>query len=55
VKISVSRSPRPAILPVPDEPNDMRRVDFRCHPAEPAKVLESWTEPVHCLICGQAV
>jgi len=35
------------------EPNDMRIVEFECHPDEPLKVLERWTEPVHCLICGQ--
>jgi hypothetical protein len=34
------------------EENDMRRVDFECHPGEPLKVLDDWTEPVHCLICG---
>lgn len=35
------------------EPNDMRRVDFACHPKEPVKVLDEWTRPVHCLICSQ--
>jgi hypothetical protein len=35
------------------ESDDMRRVDFACHPAEPVKVLEDWTQPVHCLICGR--
>lgn len=43
---------------VPDEPqplsddDDMRRVDFACHQNEPVKVLEDWTSPVHCLLCG---
>jgi hypothetical protein len=42
-------------MPVePHEPNDMRRVDFSCHPKEPAKVLESWTSSVQCLICGKS-
>jgi DNA-directed RNA polymerase subunit RPC12/RpoP len=36
----------------PSEPNDMRRVEFACHPREPVKVLEAWTDAVHCLICG---
>jgi hypothetical protein len=36
------------------EPNDMRRVDFACHPMEPVKVLEDWTRSVHCLVCSQA-
>ena len=35
------------------EDDDMRRVDFACHPAEPVKVLDEWNEPVCCLVCGQ--
>ena len=35
------------------ESDDMRRVDFSCHPSEPVKVLEGWDQPVHCPICGQ--
>jgi hypothetical protein len=35
------------------ETDDMRRVDFGCHPDEPVKVLDEWTGPVRCLICGQ--
>lgn len=34
------------------EEDDMRRVDFACHPGEPLKVLDDWAEQVHCLICG---
>jgi hypothetical protein len=34
------------------EQNDMRRVDFVCHPVEPLKVLDDWSAPVYCLICG---
>lgn len=52
--VSVSRSPTRAVPAVPDEPSDMRRVDFACHPAEPVKVAESWTGVVHCLLCGRA-
>ena len=37
------------------EPDDMRRVDFACHPSEPLKVLDDWADPVHCLICGKPV
>jgi hypothetical protein len=41
---------------VPPEPltegDDMRRVDFACHPATPVKVLDDWTRPTHCFICG---
>lgn len=36
------------------EEDDMRRVEFACHPTEPVKVLDDWDEPVHCLICGKA-
>lgn len=38
----------------PHEPNDMRRIDSSCHGHEPVKVLDGWTGPVHCLICGTA-
>ncbi|MGK2851111.1 MAG: hypothetical protein ACSLFN_09405 [Candidatus Limnocylindrales bacterium] len=34
------------------ESDDMRRVDFDCHPTEPVKVLDDWNRDVHCLICG---
>jgi hypothetical protein len=34
------------------EPNDMRRVDFPCHPDEPVKVLDAWSRPVYCRVCG---
>ena len=36
------------------ETNDMKRVDFSCHPADPVKVLDEWDRDVHCLICGTA-
>jgi hypothetical protein len=34
------------------EVDDMTRVEFDCHPTEPVKVIDDWTKPVHCLICG---
>ena len=34
------------------EEDDMCRVDFACHPAEPVKVFDDWSRAVHCLICG---
>lgn len=42
----------------PEEPelsevNDMRRVDFTCHPDEPVKVFENWDSAVHCIVCGE--
>lgn len=49
VTASHEPSPQPPKL---SEPDDMRRVDFPCHPTEPIKVLDDWTGPVHCLICG---
>jgi hypothetical protein len=42
----------PALKGLAPDPGDMRRVEFGCHPADPLKVDERWTEPVHCLICG---
>ena len=46
----------PGQLPVPEgmppESNDMRRVDFGCHPADPLKVVDEWNQAIHCLICG---
>ncbi len=45
----------PSEKPVPlTELDDMTRVDFPCHPSEPIKVLDDWTRPVRCLICGEA-
>jgi len=35
------------------EVDDMIRVDFECHPSEPVKVLDDWTTPARCLICGE--
>lgn len=34
------------------EDDDMRRVDFSCHPGEPVKVVDDWAGAVHCLMCG---
>ena len=44
-----TEEPRPL-----SEDDDMRRVDFACHPSEPVKVLKDWSGPVRCLICGEA-
>lgn len=49
VNANRERSPAPPEL---SEPDDMRRIDLPCHPSEPLKVLEDWTGPLHCLICG---
>jgi hypothetical protein len=34
------------------EPADMVIVEPPCHPKEPLKIDEHWTEAVHCLLCG---
>jgi len=34
------------------EGDDMKRVDFQCHPTEPVKIVDDWSRSVHCLICG---
>lgn len=52
VKVEHDKPLRPGRL---TEPNDMKRIVFECHPREPVKVLEEWTETVHCLICGRAM
>jgi hypothetical protein len=36
------------------EADDMRRVDFACHPTEPVKVLDDWQGAVQCLICSRS-
>lgn len=55
IKVDVSKQ-RPEPPPQPlTEIDDMVRVDFPCHPAEPVKVMESWDKEVRCLICGTPV
>jgi hypothetical protein len=53
LKIDVKTTGPDAPAPL-TEVDDMRRVDFSCHPTEPIKVLEDWQQAVHCIICGQA-
>ena len=52
ISLSVEMPERRQAPPV-FEPNDMRRVDFACHPKEPVKIDEVWTGEVHCLCCGK--
>lgn len=33
--------------------DDLRRVDFACHPTEPVRVIDEWDGQAHCLVCGQ--
>lgn len=51
VDVSIERND-PQKPPALTESNDMRRVDFDCHPSEPVKVVDEWKEPAHCLVCG---
>jgi DNA-directed RNA polymerase subunit RPC12/RpoP len=53
VKIEAGPDPTRTNRPPLTEPDDMRRVDFTCHPTEPVKIREEWTDPVHCLVCGR--
>lgn len=34
------------------EIDDMKRVDFACHPGAAVKVIDEWERDVHCPICG---
>jgi hypothetical protein len=54
VRIEAGSAPMRRNRPPLTEPDDMTRIDFACHPGEPVKVLEGWTDPTHCLVCGQS-
>jgi hypothetical protein len=41
----------PAELDPLTEIDDMTRIDFPCHPAEPLKVRDGWRQALRCLIC----
>ncbi len=53
IKISVTHDPEPEPPAPLVEPHDMGVVTSPCHPWEPIKITEDWTEAVHCLICGE--
>jgi DNA-directed RNA polymerase subunit RPC12/RpoP len=53
VKFKAGSAPTRRNRPPLTEANDMKRVEFPCHPTEPVKVREDWTAPVHCLVCGR--
>jgi hypothetical protein len=36
------------------EDDDMVAVASPCHPYEPVKVVDGWSDPLHCLVCGSA-
>lgn len=50
-KLSASSDPPEEMDPL-TEADDMKRIEFLCHPTEPVKVLDDWDGQVHCLICG---
>jgi hypothetical protein len=52
IRVEINHQPPDEFDPL-TEVDDMTRVDFECHPTEPVKVLDSWNEPVRCLICGR--
>ena len=53
LKVEGGNHRRPARPDPLTETDDMRRVDFGCHPDEPVKVLDDWCGAVHCLIRGE--
>lgn len=52
ISFSVERGPEPGPPEPLFEPNDMGVVEPPCHPNEPLKVVEDWSSPLHCLVCG---
>jgi hypothetical protein len=54
IKMTVSEDGDSTLPPPLSEPNDMIAVAPPCHPFEPLKVLEGWSDPLHCLVCGAA-
>lgn len=52
VEVSMDYDEPEELAPL-DEMDDMRIIAFACHPSEPIKVLEDWTRPVRCLVCGE--
>lgn len=51
MSVNVERGPE-AQRPELTESDDMRLVEFSCH-EEPVKVMDNWTDPIHCLLCGE--
>lgn len=54
IKMSVTPVPEPRPPAPLVEPADMIAVASPCHPWEPIKIHDDWSEPVHCLVCGQS-
>lgn len=52
VSVNIDKDDKPA--PELSESDDMRRVDFGCHPETPVKVADDYGGTAHCMICGTA-
>ncbi|MDX3662886.1 hypothetical protein PV646_36780 [Streptomyces sp. ID05-26A] len=52
-KLKVSGFEAPSAQSPPHDPDDMIMVEPPCHPFEPLKVSDEWSETLHCLICGR--
>ncbi|MGI8799184.1 MAG: hypothetical protein ACR2GE_07830 [Pseudonocardia sp.] len=50
--MSTSYDPPDEMEPL-TEADDMQRIDFECHAANPVKVLDEWDGAVHCLLCAE--
>jgi hypothetical protein len=53
IRIDVTSSDAPEPPPALLESHDMTIVESPCHPWEPVKVVETWVEPLYCLLCGE--
>lgn len=53
IKTSMERDPQNPPPPL-FEDDDMIAVAPPCHPYEPIKLIEGWSDPLHCLVCGSA-
>ncbi len=53
IRIEVERGDLPEPPAALHEPNDMTILQSPCHSWEPVKVVETWSEPLHCLLCGE--
>lgn len=51
LEFKMTGAERPAPI-APEEPADMTRVEFPCHPEEPLRIADDWEFHVACTICG---
>lgn len=50
-KPSSTSIPPPSPIQI-DETDQLIAIASPCHPYEPVKILRSWSDPCHCLVCG---